>query len=211
MITTYADCLFLLSPPEHIKNEIARYKKASLKYIGEFSSMQSPAHITVNQLERQKPYMVDAAFERIEGKLHAMPAILLHMDGFKYFEHLHGKMTIYAYIRSTPAMEDWFALLRKNLNIKKAITPHITVVRNIPEADYNKLWPNFKNKKLLEPFWIYELKVLQRETFGTTAGKWEPYKTIRFKNTEGFAGKDNWALKKQAEAEIAARKQIKLF
>lgn len=210
-MTSYADYLFLLSPPDNVKNEIVRYKKASVKYIGEFTGVNSPAHITINQLDRQKPYMVDIAFERIENKLHAMPPVLLHMDGFKHFEHLHSKMTIYAYIRSTPAMEDWFSLLRKNLNIKKALVPHITVVRNIPEADYNKLWPNFKNKKLLEPFWIYELKVLQRESFGTTAGKWEPYKTIRFKNTTGFVGKDNWTAKKQAEADIAARKQIKLF
>ncbi|WP_374950671.1 2'-5' RNA ligase family protein [Mucilaginibacter sp.] len=210
-MTSYTDYLFLLSPPEHIKNEIARYKKASVKYIGDFSSMNSPAHISINQLDRQKPYLMDTAFERLESKIHAMPAILLHLDGFKYFEHLHSKMTIYAYIRSTPAMEDWFTLLRKNLNIKKALTPHIKVVRNIPEADYKKLWPNFKNKKLLEPFWIYELKVLHRESFGTTAGKWEPYKTIRFKNTEGFAGKESWVLKKHAVEEIAARKQIKLF
>jgi len=210
-MTSYADYLFLLSPPENIKHEISRYKKASVKYIGEFSSMQSPAHITLNQLERQKPYMVDTAIQNLEAKINAMPSVLLHMDGFKYFEHVHSKMTIYAYIRSTPAMEDWFTLLRKNLNIKKIVVPHITVVRNIPEMDFKKLWPNFKNKKLLEPFWIYELKIVQRETFGTTAGKWESYKTIRFKNTEGMAGKPNWVAQKQAEAEITARKQIKLF
>jgi 2'-5' RNA ligase len=210
-MTGYADYLFLLSPPENIRHEVARYKKASVKYIGDFGRMNSPAHITINQLERQKPFMMDTAFERIQGILQAMPPVLLHMDGFKYFEHLHSKNTIYAYIRSTPAMEEWFALLRKNLNIKKAVVPHITVVRNVPEADFKKLWPNFKHKKLLEPFWIHELKVLQRETFGTTAGKWEPYKTIPFKNTAGFAGKSNWKLQRQAKAEITARKQNKLF
>lgn len=191
MITSYADYLFLLSPPENIKHEISRYKKASVKYIGEFGSMHTPAHITVNQLERQKPYIIDAAIENIEAKINAMPSVLLHLDGFKYFEHLHSKMTIYAYIRNTSAMENWFTLLRKNLNIKKALVPHITVVRNIPEVDFKKLWPNFKNKKLLEPFWLSELKILQRETFGTTAEKWEPYKTIQFKKTNVFADKDN--------------------
>lgn len=210
-MTGYADYLFLLSPPEAIKAEVARYKKASVKYIGDFSGMQSPAHITINQLERQKPYMVDAAFERTKQMLQAMPPVLLHMDGFKYFTHLHSKMTIYAYIRSSPAMEEWFSLLRKNLNIKKVLIPHLPVVKNIPEADFNKLWPNFKNKKLLEPFWIYELKVLQRETFGTTAGKWEAYKTIKFSNTAALAGKSRWVELKQAKAEIDERKQIKLF
>lgn len=211
MTTGYADYLFLLAPPENIRHEVARYKKASVKYIGDFGSMNSPAHITINQLERQKPFLMDTAFERIQSTLQAMPPVLLHMDGFKHFEHLHSKMTIYAYIRSTPAMEEWFALLRKNLNIKKAVLPHITVVRNVPGVDFNKLWPNFKHKKLLEPFWIYEMKVLQRETFGTTAGKWEAYKTIQFKNTAGFANKTAWKDALEAKAEIAVRKQIKLF
>jgi 2'-5' RNA ligase len=207
----YSDYLFLLSPPENIRHEVARYKKASVKYIGDFGSMNSPAHITINQLDRQKPFMVDTAFERAESTLWAMPPVLLHMEGFKYFEHLHSKNTIYAYIRSTPAMEAWFALLRKNLNIKKAVVPHITVVRNIPEADFKKLWPNFKNKKLQEPFWISELKILQREAFGTVTGKWQPYKTIPFKNTAGLTGKNRWKEEQEAKAEIAARKQVKLF
>ncbi|MEO7212243.1 2'-5' RNA ligase family protein [Mucilaginibacter sp.] len=207
----YSDYLFLLTPPENIRHEVARYKKASVKYIGDFGSMNSPAHITINQLERQKPYMIDAAFERMESTLQAMPPVLLHMDGFKHFEHLHSKNTIYAYIRSTPATENWFALLRKNLNVKKAVVPHITVVRNVPEADFTKLWPNFKHKKLLEPFWISELKILQRESFGTTHGKWKTYKTIPFKNIAGFAGKTEWKDAQEAKADIAARKQVKLF
>nr|WP_294944901.1 2'-5' RNA ligase family protein [uncultured Mucilaginibacter sp.] len=210
-MTGYSDYLFLLTPPEHIRQEVARYKKASVNHIGDFGGMNSPATITLNQLERQKPFMVEAAFERVENTLQAMPPVLLHMDGFKYFEHLHSKNTIYAYIRSTPAMEDWFALLRKNLNIKKALVPHIPVVRNIPETDFKKLWPNFKHKKLQEPFWIAELKILQREAFGTIAGKWQPYKTIPFKNTAGLAGKNTWRAQQAAKAEIAARKQAKLF
>lgn len=185
-MTGYTDYLFLLSPPEVIKNEIMRYKKASAKYIGDYPGLQSPAHITLNQLDRQKPYMTDAAMEHTEARLGIMPPVLLHMDGFKNFQHLHGRFTIYAYLRSTPAMENWFTLLRKNLNIKKAVIPHIPVVRNMPEADFKKLWPNFQHKKLAEPFIINELKVLQRESFGTTHGKWEAYKTFRFKGNEQF-------------------------
>jgi 2'-5' RNA ligase len=184
-MTHYADYLFLLSPPANIKHEIERYKKASVKHIGEFASMASPAHITINQVDRQKPYMVDAALEQMQRRIQAMPPVLLHLDGFKYFPHLHSKFTIYAYIRNTPAVDEWFNQLRKSLNIKKAFVPHITVVRNIPEADFNKLWPHFKNKKLLEPFWINELKVLKRETFGNSQ-KWEAFKTFRLKEASGF-------------------------
>ena len=185
-MTGYTDYLFLLSPPETIKNEIARYKRASAKHIGDYAGMQSPAHITINQLDRQKPYLTEAAMQHTQAILGAMPPVLLHMDGFKNFGHLHSKFTIYAYLRSTPAMEGWFTLLRKNLHIKKALIPHITVVRNIAEADFNKLWPHFQHKKLGEPFWISEIKVLQRESFSTTHGKWEAYKTFSFKGNEGL-------------------------
>lgn len=186
-MTGYTDYLFLLSPPENIKHEISRYKKASAKYIGNVPGIQSPAHITINQLERQKSYMVDAAFERVALTLQSMPPVLLHLDGFKHFAHLHGKYTIYGYLRSTPAMEDWFSLLCKNLNIKRALVPHITVVRNIPEVDFKRLWPNLQHKKLGEPFWITELKVVRRESYGTTHGKWEAYKTFMFKGSSGIA------------------------
>lgn len=181
----YTDYLFLLSPPENIKHEISRYKKASAKYIGEFASVNSPAYISINQLERQKPFMVDTGLAQIEKQLYAMPPVLLHLDGFKYFTHLHSKYTIYAYIRSTPAVEDWFTLLRKTLNIKKALVPHIIVVRNIPESDFEKLWPHFQHKKLLEPFWINEIKVLQRETFSSSP-KWEKFKDFKLKGNGGL-------------------------
>jgi len=181
-MTGYTDYLFLLSPPETIKNEISRYKRASVKYIGDYPGMSSPATITINQLDRQKPYLTDSAMEHIQAKLSAMPPVLLHLDGFKYFGQLHSKFTIYAYLRSTPAMEEWFTLLRKNLNIKKALVPHIAVVRNIAEVDFKKLWPNFQHKKLGEPFLVNELKVLQRESFGTAHGKWEAYQTLRFRH-----------------------------
>ncbi|AMR33138.1 hypothetical protein A0256_17800 [Mucilaginibacter sp. PAMC 26640] len=210
-MTGYTDYLFLLTPPEVIKTEVMRYKKASAKYIGDFPGLQSPANIIVNQLDRQKPYMTETAMENLHARLSVMPPVLLHMDGFKNISQLHGKFAIYAYMRSTPAMESWFALLCKNLNIKKTVFPHIPVVRNIAEVDFKKLWPNFQHKKLAEPFWLRELKVLQRESFGTTHGKWEPYKTIEFKNATAMLEKNTWKAQQLAKAEIAAEKQVKFF
>jgi 2'-5' RNA ligase len=208
-MTGYADYLFLLSPPEAIKHEILRYKKASARLIGDYKSMDSPAHISILHIERQKPFFANTTIGHMEKKLYIMPPVLLHVDGFKYFTHLHSKMTIYAHIRSNPAVEAWFTLLKKNLNIKKALVPHITIARDIPEADFNTLWLHFRHKKLFEPFWINELKVVQRETFGSFP-KWEKFKTFPFKGTKSFeylaSGVEN-----QAEVKDEPENQINLF
>jgi 2'-5' RNA ligase len=207
-MTSYADYLFLLSPPEPVKELIGKYKKASAKYIGEFKSMDSPAHISVMHAERQKPFFADHTVTRMEQTLNIMPPVLLHVDGFKYFTHLHSQYTIYAHIRITPAVDAWFTLLKKNLSIRKTLIPHITVTRNIPEADFNTLWPHFRHKKVVEPFWINELKIVKRETFGSFP-KWEPFKTFRFRGTKSFEYLGR--LDKQAGINEEVKNQINLF
>lgn len=208
-MTSYTDYLFLLSPPEAIKHEILRYKKASVRLIGDYKSMDSPAHISIMHIERQKPFFANTTVSQIEKKLYIMPPVLLHLDGFKYFTHLHSKMTIYADIRSSPAVEAWFTLLKKNLNIKKALVPHITIGRDIPEADFNILWPHFRHKKLVEPFWVSELKIIQRETFGSFP-KWEPYKTFQFRGTKSFEYLGS-SVGELPEVKDKAKDQINLF
>jgi 2'-5' RNA ligase len=202
----YEDYLMLLSPPEAVKYEIARYKKASAKLIGNYKSMDSPAHISVQHLERQRPFMEETNVSKLEISLNELPPVLLHVDGFKYFTHLHSKMTIYAHIRITPAVDEWFTLLKKKLHIKKTIVPHITVTRDIPEKDFNLLWPHFKHKKLVEPFWVNELKMLKRESFAPSP-QWIPCKVFEFKNLKNLANSAESIINRQA----AAENQINLF
>ncbi|WP_184543337.1 2'-5' RNA ligase family protein [Mucilaginibacter sp. FT3.2] len=204
----YEDYLMLLSPPETVKQEIARYKKASAKLIGDYKSMDSPAHISIQHLERQKPLMEDKNILLMETAFAALPPVLLHVDGFDYFPHLHNRMTIYAHIRSTPSVDQWFRHLKAVLKIKKTLLPHITIARDIPEKDFNTLWPNFKNKRMVEPFWINELKIVKRETFGYLP-KWEPFKTFRFKNPAGFEHQMDVLIKEHIRS--ANQNQINLF
>lgn len=189
-MTGYADYLFLLSPPQTVIDEIARYKKASAKHIGDFQSMHSPAHISLAHIERQKPYFAENTLSRTEQKLAIMPPVLLHIDGFKFFEHLHDKKTIYAAILDTPAVDNWFDLMKKNLGIKKVFVPHITVCRNITDEQFNTLWPHFRHKKWTEPFWANQLAITRRETFEPYA-KWQTVKTIAFKGNKGLQYETN--------------------
>ncbi len=203
----YEDYLMLLSPPEAIKHEISRYKKASAKIIGNYKSINSPAHISIMHMERQKPFMADKNVELMEQTLAQLPPVLLHWDGFAHFTHLHKKMTIYGNIRSTPASDEWFNQLKKKLKIKKNIAPHITVVRDVPEEKFNMLWPHFRHKKLVEPFWINALTVVKRDTFDAYA-QWEFFKSFGFKNKTGFIGANNI---EAGRIDVADQDQFNLF
>jgi 2'-5' RNA ligase len=209
-MTMYIDYLMLISPPEDIKHEISRYKKASAKLIGNYKSMDSPAHISIKHLERQKPFMADVNLGQLENSLNALPPVLLHIDGFKYFPHLHNRMTIYAHIRITNAVDEWFTQLKKKLSIKKTIVPHITVARDIAGDDFDRLWPNFRHKKLVEPFWANKLVMLKRETFAPSP-QWTSFKTFEFKNNKGSVYSAEAIINKQANDEISLQNQIDLF
>ena len=209
-MTMYEDYLMLLSPPEEIKHEITRYKKASAKLIGNYKSMDSPAHISIQHLERQKPFMAETNMDQIEKSLNALPPVLFHIDGFKYFTHLHNRMTIYAHIRITPSVDEWFTSLKKKLKIRKTIIPHITITRDIPGDDFDLLWPNFRHKKLVEPFWVNELIMLKRETFAPSP-QWTLARVFGFKNNKGSANNAEAIISKQAHAEITFQNQINLF
>ncbi|SIR02443.1 2'-5' RNA ligase [Mucilaginibacter lappiensis] len=206
----YEDYLFLLSPPEAIKQEISRYKRASAKLIGNYKSMDSPAHISVHHLERQKPFMEETNLNKIEKGLNELPPALLHVDGFKFFQHLHNRMTIYAHIRVTPAVDEWFTQLKRLLKIRKTIIPHITVTRDVAGPDFERLWPNFRHKKLVEPFWVNELIMLKRETFAHEP-QWQPFKIFEFKNKQTMANTAEAILYKQAAADNQIQDQINLF
>ncbi|MCO5935009.1 2'-5' RNA ligase family protein [Mucilaginibacter sp. RB4R14] len=196
-MTSYTDYFFLLSPPEPVKELISKYKKASAMHVGNFKSMDAPAHISVIHMERQKPYYANHTVSQIERAINIMTPVLLHINGFKYFSHLHSQYTIYAHIRITTAVDACFTLLKKNLSIRKTLVPHVTVVRNVSEADFKTLWPNFNNKKVVEPFLIKELKIVKRETFGGSL-KWEAFKTFDFKGMRNLeVVNDNKEVRKQ--------------
>lgn len=209
-MTMYVDYLMLLSPPEEIKHEISRYKRASAKLIGNYKSMDSPAHISIKHMERQMPFMAETNISKMEKELNALPPVLLHVDGFKYFTHLHNRMTIYAHIRITHAVDEWFTQLKKKLNIKKTIVPHITIARDIAGNNFDLLWPNFRHKKLVEPFWANELIMLKRETFAPSP-QWTSFKTFGFKNNKGSAYNAEAIISKQANDDITLQNQIDLF
>ncbi len=179
----YKDYMILLSPPTQIAERVKKFKDASARLIGDFESRHSQAHITMKLFIRQKPFFTEPLFEKLEKKLSLLEPFTLQINGFATFLPTDFT-TIYAVIRSTPEMEDWFKRLRLLLNEKKAV-PHITIARQVPNDKAKKLWPKFKDRRWNDEFEVKRLTILQRETFGYEK-IWRPFMDIPFR------GKPEW-------------------
>lgn len=175
----YADFMILLSPPDKVKALVRDYKLYAAEVIGNYEGTHSIAHISIKKMHRQKSFLTAPLILGLNTKLAATPPVILTIDGFDYFNHGEDFKTIYAKIVSTPEITQWFKTLKKHLNIKEFMVPHITITRNIPVSDFNRLWPHFKSIKWTESFTINELLVLEKETFAPFA-KWEEFTRLPF-------------------------------
>ncbi len=172
----------IISPSDFIKKEVSRYKRASANVIGQFDGMYSIAHITVMHQTRCKPFLVQPAMALMGERFCSLPPVELHISGFNYFSHGSTTKTIYAVIDRTQQTNNWFNLLMKQMNIKsKNFVPHITIVKNIPVDDFNKLWPYFENRVFKASFKAESLTILHRETYAEYV-QWRVYRELFFGN-----------------------------
>lgn len=175
----YADFFILLSPSAQVKALVRDHKLYAAEIIGNYESKHSIAHISIKKMHRQKSFLTTPLILGLNTKLATIPPVTLTIDGFDYFNHGEDFKTIYAKIRSTPEITQWFKILKKHLNMKEFLVPHITITRNIPVSDFNLLWPHFKSIKWSESFTVNELLVLEKETFSPFA-KWEEFTRLPF-------------------------------
>ena len=175
----YADYMIILSPSESICEQVEKYKADAATIIGAYESQHSKAHITIKPMPRRKPYMAEHELLGLKGKVKLLPPITLTMEGFDFFAHGNEYRTVYAKIQSTHQTTPWFKALKKALNIKDYLVPHITIARNIPTSAHNKLWPTFKKLRWTEDFEVDRLTILHRQAFDTFA-HWEVFAEIPF-------------------------------
>ena len=206
-MTGYKDYMIILSPPANINEQVKKFRQSTARLIGDFEGMHGKAHITLKRMLRQKPVWTEPLFVQLEKELSLIEPITLHINGFATFLPTDFT-TIYAAIKSTPGMEDWFKRLRKSLSEKKAV-PHITIARQIPNELAKKLWPKFKDRPWSDEFEISRLTILEKETYGYDKA-WKHYRDITFR---GDARLNVLMDKKKAVREVrdVDENQISLF
>jgi 2'-5' RNA ligase len=208
-MTGYYDYLILLSPSDSIVNRVKKLKGFSFKKIGEYDSLHSRAHITVQYWPRKKPLWVEPLVAKLERELQLLPAATMDINGFNFFNH-QGSKTVYAKLKSSPLVDVWFKQLRKYFN-KPVFEPHITIAKSITGDDFQTLWPSFKNLAWDERFVVDKLVILKRETIGYDRN-YKVFKEIYFNKKLDFDNFANAKIKKPllAGSKIGAR-QISLF
>lgn len=175
----YMDFFMLLSPSEKVKAVVREHKHYAAAVIGAYESEYSTAHISINMMQRQKTFLTEPGIREFRKRLCLIPPVTLTINGFDHFIHGKDYRTIYARIVNSPETSHWFKMLKHHLKIKEFSVPHITICRNIPVADFELLWPYFREIEWQETFTVNALTVLQRESFVTFA-KWQPYTELPF-------------------------------
>jgi len=163
-MTGYHDYLIVLSPPESIISGVKKLKDFSYNKIGEYESRYSKAHISIQSWPRKKPVWIEPLIPKLVRDLQSLPPVVLNINGFDFFDQQEFQ-TIYAKLNSTPLTKVWFKLLRKFFNTKP-FEPHITIARSLPNDDFKKLWPCFKNLHWNEQLKVDKLTILRREMIG---------------------------------------------
>ncbi|MDO3625199.1 2'-5' RNA ligase family protein [Mucilaginibacter sp. BT774] len=163
----YTDYLIILSPSEDVCEQIEKYKQQSADIIGHYDSMYSTAHISIKPMPRRKPYMAEPELAALKANIKLLPPATLVIDGFDFFNHGEEYRTVYAKIQSSAFTTQWVKALKKSLNIKDYLVPHIPIARNIHRNDFDKLWPHLRKIKWVQDFEVSKLTILQREALNT--------------------------------------------
>ncbi|MDB5026242.1 MAG: 2-5 ligase family protein [Mucilaginibacter sp.] len=207
----YADYMMILSPSESISEQMEKHRADVQGIIGAYERLDSKAHISIKPMPRRKPYLAEPEIMGLKNNLKLLPPVTLTIDGFDFFTHGDEYRTIYAKIRSTLQTTRWFKVLKKSLNIKDYLVPHIPIARNIHVSAHNKLWPQFKNMRWVEPFEIGQLTILHCEAFNNFA-HWEVYLEIPFEARHLISeAPPKQSLLKPLSGNYAASQQISLF
>ena len=205
----YADYLIVLSPSEDVCELIKKYKQQAVAIIGHDDSVRSKAHISIKPMPRRKPYMAEPELAELKANVKQLPPVTLNIDGFDFFTHSQEYRTVYAKIQTPAFTTQWFKALKKSLNIKDYLVPHITVARNIHKNDFEKLWPDLRKVKWVQDFEVNKLTILQREALNTFA-QWEVLMEIPFEATH-LVSQPQHKPTKPVAGNYNASQQIKLF
>lgn len=177
-----------ISVPEHVNNEIQRYKRACAKYIGKFPSEKSPGHISficvplTSLVNSDNHINVDRYYEYVEYNLIKVSPITLHITGFSYLTHGKTKRTICAELNLDPATLNWFNIIM-NILVPGSIIkkPHLSIARAISTEQFNILWPYFQKLNYKDSFKVDWIEVLQQDA-NTGYHPMLPFKKIFLRN-----------------------------
>jgi hypothetical protein len=176
----YSDYLLIISLPDQVAREVAVHKQAAVNTIGHFEAMQSTPCIIISHQTRCRPFLVNAAIEKMRARLAVMSPAVLQINGFGFFNDGRYSKTIYAVVKPQENSENWLRLMFKEMGVDtRNFVPGIVIAKRIDAASFCKLWPEISRQEISAIFTPVSVTVLHRETF-VEFSEWRVYRELFF-------------------------------
>lgn len=128
------DYLIVVSPPIEIKKETKKLNTKLNKIIG--SEGNYNAHISMFSQAWEKDSHLLERLKKAIADVNHFPIII---NGVDVFSHGTKKKTVYLKVENPKPIQQLYEACKSELKLKKEFTPHLTIEKNIPVTDFEKI------------------------------------------------------------------------
>ena len=130
------DYLIVISAPIEIHNNVKKLNDKLHKIIASKEKGKFKAHITLfNSAWEQDHHLL----ERLKKSISDVTSFPILVNGVDIFSHGTKKKTVYLKIENPKPIQKLYEAFKSELKIKKEFTPHLTIEKNLPIPDFEKI------------------------------------------------------------------------
>jgi len=127
----------LISPNDDVKSETKKLKNKLYKIIGRRTENEySIAHISLFKIKYERDAHV---LEKLKRALSDAKPFTVSTSEAHVFSHGATKKTLYLKIENPKPIQALFETIGEEFKFKKEIAPHLTIEKNLPTADFEKI------------------------------------------------------------------------
>ncbi len=158
------DYLLIIPLAEDIVSKFIYFKLKAWELIGDFPSLHSKAHITINHDHNIQSFIFEEKLAYYQRKLPLINAFEIRVCGFDFFKHSQNSYTVYAKVNVDTTMKTTLHRFTRTFSKGTIQTPHITIAKEISKEKYEILWQYFKNLKYDSFFYADKITILETPT-----------------------------------------------
>lgn len=129
--------LILIVPNDEVKSETKKLQNKLYKIIGRKTENEyAIAHIPLFKTKYEKDSHVS---EKLKKAMAELKPFLIATSEVDVFSHGAAKKTLYIKIDNPKPIQALFETLGEEFKFKKEILPHLTLEKNLPVADFEKI------------------------------------------------------------------------
>lgn len=128
------DYLIVVSTPPEVKKETKKLNAKLNKMIGGESNHNAHISLFTQAWEQDKHLL-----ERLKKALADVSSFPVSINGVDVFSHGTKKKTVYLKVENPKPLQQLYEACKSELKLKKDYTPHLTIEKNIPIADFEKI------------------------------------------------------------------------